>query len=188
MKIQTVFNIFSNIPSLNTDRLLLRKIKVSDAEDMFAYAKLSQVTRYLTWKPHPNIEHTREYLKYLSTRYAAGDFYDWAVVLKEENKMIGTCGFTRFDLQNNSAEIGYVLNPEYVGRGYATEAANAVIDFGFNRLGLHRIEARYMSGNIASKRVMEKLGMKPEGILREAYYVNGSYKTVGICSLLVSER
>ena len=101
--------------------------------------------------------------------------------------MIGTCGFTRFDSANNSAEIGYVINPAYHGQGIATEAARAVIDFGFSELRLHRIEARHMVGNDASHRVMEKLGMKTDGTLREAYYVNGSYRTVVICSLLQSE-
>lgn len=187
MKRETIYNIFSNIPILETDRLVLRKMKASDANDMFEYAKKSEVTRFLTWKPHPDVKYTREYLEYIATRYAVGDFYDWAVVIKGENKMIGTCGFTRFDLANNSAEIGYVLNPEYCGKGIATEAAREVVRFGFEELKLHRIEARYMSGNAASQRVMEKLGMKRDGILREAYYVHGSYKTVAVYSILSSE-
>ena len=98
--------------------------------------------------------------------------------------MIGTCGFTRFDPPNNSAEIGYVLNPAYRHMGIATEAASAIIRFGFNELLLHRIEARYMKGNDASRRVMERLGMSFEGEIREALYHNGEYKTVGICSII----
>ena len=101
--------------------------------------------------------------------------------------MIGTCGFTRFDLRNNSAEIGYVLNPAYHDRGLATEAAHEVIKFGFEELGLHRIEARHIAGNDASHRVMQKLGMTPEGCLRESYYINGTYRTVTVCSILAKE-
>ena len=184
MRKQLIYKTFSNIPTLETERLLLRRIKPADARDMFEYASRPDVTKYLLWSPHPDIEHTRQYIDYLQTRYDAGDFYDWALVLKNGGKMIGTCGFVNFDLQNNSAEIGYVLNPAYCGYGYATEAAAAVIQFGFLRLKLHRIQAKYMAGNLASRRVMEKLGMAEEGTLRDAYFVNGTYRTVTQFSIL----
>jgi len=187
MKKELLYFTFSNIPKLTTERLLLRKMKVSDAADMFEYSRLRNVTKYLTWNPHPNINYTEEYLRYISTRYATGDFYDWAVTLKENGKMIGTCGFTRFDLTNNSAEIGYVLNPAYHGKGYATEAAREVMRFGFDDLKLHRIEARHMLGNDASHKVMEKLGMTEEGTFRESYYVKREYRTVTVCAILESE-
>ncbi len=187
MKREVLFNTFSNIPVLTTERLVLRRMKAIDAADMFEYAKLPEVTRFLTWRPHPNVSYTKQYLEYLGSRYAVGDFYDWSVTLKDSGKMIGTCGFTHFDLPNNSAEIGYVLNPVYHGKGYATEAAHAVIRFGFEQLRLHRIEARLMIGNDASYRVMQKLGMKKEGTFRESYFVNGSYRTVTVCSVLRSE-
>jgi RimJ/RimL family protein N-acetyltransferase len=101
--------------------------------------------------------------------------------------MIGTCGFTRFDFPNDSAEVGYVLNPDYHGRGYATEAAGCVLRFGLERLGLHRIEARFMEGNEASLRVMQKLGMSLEGYRRESMLVKGQYRTIGVCSILQEE-
>ena len=184
MKRQTVLKIFSHIPTIETERLVLRQLRTSDAFDMFEYARRPDVTRYLLWSPHPNIEHTRQYLEYLQTRYAVGDFYDWAVVLKSEQKMIGTCGFVKFDLTNNNGEIGYVINPAYAGHGYATEAAYAVLRFGFENLKLRRIQAQYMVGNLASRRVMEKLGMTEEGTLRDAYLVNGSYRTVTVFSAI----
>ena len=185
MKREVIYKIFSNLPVIHTERLTLRKIRVSDTDDMFEYARQPEVTRYLTWYPHRNREYTKEYLEYLGSRYATGDFYDWAITLDSEGgKMIGTCGFTRFDPPNNSAEIGYVLNPAYRHMGIATEAAAAIIRFGFNELLLHRIEARYMKGNDASRRVMERLGMSFEGEMRESLYHNGEYKTVGICSII----
>jgi len=187
MKKELLYFTFSNIPRLVTERLVLRRLKVSDAADMFEYSKRRDVTKYLTWYPHPNLEYTEEYLRYISTRYATGDFYDWAVTLKDSGKMIGTCGFTRFDLPNNSAEIGYVLNPEYHGKGYATEAAKIVMRFGFEELKLHRLEARHMVGNGASHRVMEKLGMREEGTFRDSYYVRREYRTVTVCAILASE-
>lgn len=185
MKRELIYRTFSNIPVLHTDRLTLRKMKASDAADMFEYASLAQTTRYLTWRPHKNREYTKEYLEYLGTRYATGDFYDWALTLDSEGgKMIGTCGFTRFDTQNDCAEIGYVLNPVYHGQGLAVEAAKEVIRFGFEVLGLHRIEAKYIVGNTASRRVMEKLGMSFEGEHKDAIKVGGAYRSIGVCSII----
>ena len=101
--------------------------------------------------------------------------------------MIGTCGFTSFDFENNSAEVGYVLNSGYWHFGLAPEALFEVMKFGFMILGLHRIEARYIVGNENSRRVMEKLGMRFEGVSRESMFVKGKYVSVGKCAILRSE-
>jgi ribosomal-protein-alanine N-acetyltransferase len=175
------------MPELQTDRLILRRMRLTDAEDMYDYARRPEVTRYLLWSPHPDITHTRDYLQYIATRYAAGSFYDWAVVLKSSNRMIGTCGFTTIDCPHDAAEIGYVLNPDYHGMGIASEAVEAVLAFGFDQLLLHRIEARFMEGNVASLRVMEKVGMCFEGYRRESMMIKGSYRTIGYSSILAEE-
>jgi ribosomal-protein-alanine N-acetyltransferase len=187
MQKETVYRIFSNIPSIKTERLNLRKIYVSDYEDMYEYAHLASVPKYLTWYPHPSKQYTKEYLQYVSTQYNIGNFYDWAVTLKEEGRMIGTCGFTRFNFTSNSGEVGYVLNPDYHGRGIATEAVRQVMKFGFEELGLHRIECKFMEGNEASRRVMERVGMKFEGYSREAMLVKHQYRTIGTYSILENE-
>lgn len=187
MKKETVYRLFSHIPTLQTERLTLRAMRVSDAEDMFAYAKRESVSQYLTWTPHPDIQHTREYLTYIGQRYRTGDFFDWSVVLRDTDRMIGTCGFTRFDFASDSAEIGYVLNPDYGGQGLATEAVRAVLAFGFDRLSLHRIEAHYIRGNDASRRLMERVGMTFEGLARESMKIKGIYRTIGTCAILRSE-
>lgn len=187
MKKQTVYHIFAHIPQLETDRLILRRMLPTDAEDMYDYAHRSDVTRHLTWDPHPNLNYTKEYLAYISAHYAAGDFHDWAVVDREYGRMIGTCGFTRFHCESDCAEIGYVIHPAFWGRGIATEAVGEVIRFGFQRLDLNRIEAKFMEGNEASRRVMEKNGMKFEGILRQSMYIKGEYRNVGVCSILRNE-
>lgn len=187
MKRQTVYHIFSHIPQLETERLILRRLALSDVNDMFEYAHRSDVTKYLTWEPHPAIGYTREYLAYVSAHYAAGDFFDWAVVDRASERMIGTCGFTRFHYESDCAEIGYVINPAYWGRGIATEAVGAVLRFGFQRLEVNRIEARFMEGNTASRRVMEKCGMIYEGMLRQSMYIKDEYRNVGVCSVLRRE-
>ena len=187
MTVEKLGKIFGNIPTLKAERVVLRGMLVGDCFDMFEYAKKPEVTKYLTWSPHPDVEYTKAYLKTLKHHYKMGMFYDWAIVLKDENKMIGTCGFTRFNLPHNSAEIGYVINPLYRGRGIALESARIVMRFGFEELGLNRIEARYMVGNDASRRVMEKLGMTFEGISRSEIFVDGTYRDVGRYAVLKDE-
>lgn len=187
MKREDIYRIFSELPELSTERLLLRKMKVGDSFDMFEYACREDVTEFLLWKPHPSLAYTREYLQFVATHYEIGDFFDWAIIWREQEKMIGTCGFTRFDYTNNVGEIGYVINPIYRGMGVADEAVREVMRFGFERLKLNRIEAKFMEGNFASRRVMEKTGMTFEGFHRKAMKIKGKYETIGICSILRDE-
>ena len=128
-----------------------------------------------------------KFLAYVLPRYKSGDYYDWALVERATGKMIGTCGFTSFNLAANSAEVGYVLNRARWGEELAPEALRAVLRFGFGYLGLHRIEAHYIVGNEKSLRVMEKVGMKFEGILRDFMFVKGGYVSVGFAAILSEE-
>ena len=179
--------IFRDPPELDTPRLTFRKMLKKDSEDMYEYASQRAVTEYLMWSPHDSETYTRRYLTYLQSRYRTGEFHDWALVYRENGKMIGTCGFTRFNLEANSAEIGYVLNPAYWGMGLAPEAARRILQFGFLELRLHRIEAHYMIGNDRSRRVMDKIGMTFEGVQRESLHVRGHYVSIGVCSILMEE-
>ena len=182
-----IIRIFRDPPVIETKRLYLRKMAKKDAADMYEYSKRRDVTEYLLWEPHDSELYTYRYLSYLQSRYRAGDFYDWAVIWRGNNKMIGTCGFTRLNIESNSAEVGYVLNPDYWGCGIAPEAVISVMRYGFAELNLHRIEARYMVGNDRSRRVMEKIGMQFEGIGRDSMHVKGKYVSVGTCSILRNE-
>ena len=184
MKREHISRIFSKIPTLTTDRFILRRLSPDDSDDMYEYAKDKEVTEFLTWSPHENKGFTLEYLTYLQTRYDSGEFFDWAIICKSSGKMIGTCGFTRFDYKNDCAEIGYVINPDYHGQGIATEVVARVVEFGFNDLLLNRIECRFIDGNTASRRVMEKNAMTFEGILRGGMLIKGDYKDIGICAIL----
>lgn len=179
--------IFTDIPTLYTKRLILRKMNIRDDEDVYEYSRDPRVSRYLLWYPHDSLKTTRGYLKYIEKRYKCATFYDWAIVLKEENKMIGTCGFTSLDVENNKGEVGYVVNASYWNRGIASEALEAVMQFGFTELDLHRIEAKYMVENPVSARVMEKAGMAFEGISRSMIYAKGRYVDVGTYAILKNE-
>lgn len=187
MNREEIVQLFSEMPTLETERLTLRPMKGSDAEDMYRYAKRLDVTEYLLWCPHPSQSYTEKYLRYIEQRYRLGDFYDWAVVEKQSGRMIGTCGFTRFDCPHNIGEIGYVLSPEVHGKGFGTEAASRVLAFGFEVVGLHRIEVKFMEGNAASLHVAEKLGMTFEGYRRDGMLVKGKYRTIGTSAILSDE-
>lgn len=185
-----LYKIFSKIPTIHTKRLTLKKITESDAEDVFEYSSDPEVSKYLLWYPHKNIEYTKEYLYRLKNDYRIGRYYDWGVYIRggeNDGKMIGTCGFTSFDLYNNSAEVGYVLNRNFWGQELSSEALKAVIEFGFEKLLLHRIEAKFILDNVNSKKVMEKCQMTYEGVLRSSMMVKGDYKDIGVCSILSEE-
>ena len=179
--------LFSKAPVLETDRLIFRSIRASDVYDIYEYSSNPKTSQYLLWEPHESIEFTKRFIDIILAKYKSGEFHDWAIVCKENKKMIGTCGFTRMDELNRVAEIGYVLNPDYWGNGFATEAAKRVMEFAFEELKVNRVEARFMFGNEASLKVMHKIGMKFEGYQRESLFVKGRYRTIGIASILKRE-
>ena len=178
---------FSPSLVLRTERLVLRRLAVADYRDMYEYSKMPETSRYLLWSPHETPRFTKKYLSYLQGQYRSGAFHDFAVVEKASGKMIGTCGFTSFDLANNSAEVGYVLSPAVWGRGYAAEALKCVMRFGFHELDLHRMEAKIMDGNNASMRVAEKCGMRREAIHKNAMFIKGGYRTIVEYAILAEE-
>ncbi len=173
-----------NMPTIKTERLVLRKMTPLDAKDMYEYSSKSEVTKYLSWTEHESEEYTRQYLKFLKSKYKKGEYLDWGITLKSTGKLIGTCGFTSIDLSNSKGEIGYVLNPEYSGNGYATEAVKAVLEYAFFTLKLNRMEARVMEGNLPSVKLLEKIGMTFEGRGEEEIFVKGEYKNILHYSLL----
>ena len=159
----------------------------SDWRDLYDYARDPEVSKYLTWSYYESERDAVRYLSYVLPRYKRGEYYDWALIDRATGKMIGTCGFTSFDLPSNSAEVGYVLTRARWGEELIPEALRAVIRFGFISLGLHRIEARYIVGNEKSLRVMQKVGMKYEGVLRDSMFVKGEYVSVGVAAILRDE-
>ena len=187
MKPSFLQKLFCRIPELRGQRLLLRRIRHADAKDMYTYSRRADVTRYLLWTPHPSLEHTEQYISYLQEQYRSGALYDWAITLAESGKMIGTAGFSAVHPEHNSAEIGYVLNPDFHNRGYATEAVRLVLDFGFRVMKLHRIEARCFADNLASRRVMEKCGLSYEGTAKDGMKIKGKYETIFTYAILENE-
>lgn len=167
--------IFSNIPILISKRLTLRKITVSDAKDMFEYARVPKVSKYTVWSPHKDISETLDFIRYVIRNYRSCESEDWGIIYKPDTKFIGTIGFFNWDEANRKAEIHYALSNRYSGLGIMTEAVKRTLDFGFTKMRLNRIEARCMMNNKASERVMQKCGMKYEGIMRGGLFAKGRY-------------
>ena len=170
---------------LETDRLILRQFTINDAEAMFEnYASSDKVTKYMTWQTHSDINATKDYLRGLIESYKDGKTFDWAIELKSESKVIGSIGAKKLDESVSKIEVGYCIGEKWWGHGIVTEALRKVINFLFNEVGVNRIEAYHDVRNLASGRVMQKCGMKFEGILRKFYPFNDGTADVYIYAIL----
>jgi [ribosomal protein S5]-alanine N-acetyltransferase len=162
-------HILTHFTELETERLIIRKMNIADSEDIFSFTSDPEIIR-LT----PIFELTKtkyeaiNYIEKCMGNYAKGNSEFWAIVYKKNNKVIGIVCIDI--LSRYKGDIGYAITREYWGNGIATEAAKAVINFGFNVLGLKRIEGTCDPRNKASARVLEKCGMSYEGLLKSYYY------------------
>ena len=153
--------------TIDTTRLILRRFTEHDAQDMFNnWATDHEVTRYLSWPVHTDVEVSKKILFGWIASYTNPEFYQWAIMLKDEQKVIGTISLITLSNNHENCEIGYCIGRKYWGQGIVTEALQGVISFLFREVGFERISAFHHSENIASGRVMVKAGMQYEGRLR----------------------
>ena len=153
--------------TLETERLILRKFEISDADDMFNnWANDDRVTKYLSWPTHSNVEITKALMQEWATTYDK-ETYNWAIVNKCSNSVIGSITVVAKSNQDEWAEIGYCIGRDYWGKGLTLEALKALIEFLIKKVGYNRIQAIHYEENKASGRVMQKAGMKYEGVKRE---------------------
>jgi len=152
---------------IETDRIILRRFKVSDAKDVFEhYASDEEVTKFLTWKTHENLDVTKAILSEWVKKYANDDFYSWAIYNLDSGEVIGAISL-KTTPERFRGEIGFVLGKAYWNKGIMTEALKEILKYGFERIGLSRIQAAHHIMNKASGKVMLKAGMKHEGRLRK---------------------
>ena len=176
--------IFSHLPILKTERLILRPLRMSDARDLFAYAQDPQVSRHVLWDTHETLRDSRQFLRGAIRQYRQGLPGSFAITLKDSGRMIGTFGFMLVNYEYKSAEVGYSLSREYWNRGIMTEALRQVVEFGFQELRLNRIEAQHDVDNPASGRVMAHVGMQYEGTLRQRIKNKGRFVDVALYAIL----
>lgn len=178
------YQIFQNIPELETSRLVLRRLVMSDMQDLFEVASHPEVTRYITWETHRTLEDARRFIQVVHDWYDRQEVLYWGVLRKSDLKLIGTCGIFEWVTRDARAELSYTLGRPYWGQGFASEIVNSLVRFGFETLQLNRLEGRCLVENVASAHVMEKAQLSLDGILRQQLYLKGAYRDLKIYSLL----
>ena len=176
--------------TIETDRLILRQFTMEDADAMFRnWAGDDEVTKHLTWPTHTDVEVTKLVLADWTGHYPEPDFYNWAIVLKENGpEPIGSIAVVGIDKKIDGAAMGYCMSRAHWRKGIMAEALTALIAFLFDEVGFNRIEADHDPNNPASGRVMEKSGMRHEGIMRQAGLSNQGIIDVSRWAILRSDR
>ncbi|MBE6854828.1 MAG: GNAT family N-acetyltransferase [Ruminococcus sp.] len=162
--------------TIETERLILRRFAYSDDDAMLRYWVADETIQSLYSEPtYPTKEAVRGLLdKYISS-YEKPDYYRWAIIDKEAGVCIGQIAYFLVDSKNHFAEIEYCIGSSFQCRGLATEAAKAVIRYGFEKMNLHKVQICTKTINAPSRRVIEKCGLTYEGTLRDYFYMNGAY-------------
>ena len=167
--------------TLETERLILRKFEITDAQNMFDnWASNPNVTKYLIWQPYTNVDDVKAYIQFCIDNYRNNDNYNWVIEYKENGQAIGSISVVEVHENINAVTVGYCLGEEYWRKGIMTEAFKGVIDFLFKEVEVERIESTHDVNNPNSGKVMEKCGLQYEGTLRKAAVNNQ-----GICDSVV---
>ncbi len=175
-------------PMLVTQRLLLRPLTLWDAPVIQRLAGRREIADTTISIPHPYFEEqARQWIISAADLFAKGKSVVFAIQLRRETNLVGTIGLRDIDPEHLQAELGYWIAVEHWNQGYATEAAKAALAYGFGQLGLNRIYASHMVRNSASGRVLSKIGMKQEGLLRQRVRKWGRFEDVVTMAILREE-
>ncbi|MCW3122341.1 MAG: family N-acetyltransferase [Flavipsychrobacter sp.] len=175
--------LFETFPVLHTSRLDLIEITPAHRVDLFRIFTDERVTKYYDVLPLNEESDAQKIMDILAQRYQNKTGIRWGIALKGHKEIIGNLGFNTFTPGHRST-IGYSIEPEYWNKGLITEAIQEIVRYGFNELGVNRIEAEVMPGNTASEKVLDKLGFLHEGLLRQWMYWNGKYNDINMYALL----
>ncbi|MCX6658070.1 MAG: GNAT family protein [Euryarchaeota archaeon] len=179
----------TRFPVLKTRRLVLRQVTMEDAPWYFEHFNMNEIAE---GQDHPgprNLREARAELKlYFVDVFRLKRGIRWGITVKGDDKLIGSAGFYKWiQPERYQAEMGYDLNPAYWGKGIMTEALSAIIQYGFDHMGLHRIEVLISHHNRRSQKLIRELGFKREGVLRDHYFIEGRFSDDVIFSLLKEE-
>ena len=175
---------FHPFPNITTERLILRAIALEDAPEILALRSDPEAMKYLDRPFTKSIAEAKEFAQKNIDQLNANDGINWAITLKENPALIGTIGFWRIDKQHHRAEIGYMLITAHQRKGFMQESLAAVLQYGFNTMHLHSIEANVNPANEAAKKILLKNNFVQEAYFRENYYYQGSFLDSAIFSLL----
>jgi ribosomal-protein-alanine N-acetyltransferase len=178
---------FSPFPVLLTERLVLDRTVDADAHHLYLLRSNDGVMRYVE-RPRPqNDDDALANIRSMDQKIIDNEAIAWAIRIKGNPELIGVIGYWRAKPEHYRAEVGYMIMPEYWGRGITSEALMAVLEYGFSEMQLHSVEADINPDNVASRKVLLKAGFKSEAFFRENYFWQGRFYNSEIFGLIASE-
>ncbi len=171
---------FVPYPVIETERLKIRMVQKGDAEDLYELCRRPETSRFSLWSPHEDLKETKEFIAYQISLYRKRKCMFFVVEEKASGKVIGTCSYVSMDSDYKMAEIGYSILSDLWNHGFATEVAEALTGYAFDRIGVQRVFARLLPQNTASARVLLKLGFEFEGRAKNGFYYNGRVDDVDV--------
>jgi [ribosomal protein S5]-alanine N-acetyltransferase len=175
---------FLPFKTLHTKRLVLREITMEDTDSVFSIRSNKNAMKYIGKPIAKSIDEAKELIQKFVDAIKNNEGITWGICLSDTNNVIGTIGFWRISKEHYRAEIGYMLHPDYWNKGIVTEAAEAVLEFGFKQLKFHSVEAFLTPENLGSVRLLEKSGFKKEGHFKENYFFEGVFSDTAVYSIL----
>jgi [ribosomal protein S5]-alanine N-acetyltransferase len=175
------------LPTLPGERIALRWLTAADADDIYEIYSDPEAMRFWSTTAMTAKSQARTLLREIREEHVAGHLHEWGLLCQKGGKIIGTCTLFHLDRSNRRAEIGFALGRPWWGRGLMGEALTVLLDFAFGELGLRRIEADTDPANSASIRLLESLGFRREGLLRERWNVGGELQDTVFLGLLARE-
>lgn len=177
---------FTPFPILETENLILRQISLDDDHEVFEIRSNPETMKFIPRPLAETIEDAQKFIGECNSSIEKNDLINWAIAKREDNKLIGMIGFFRLQPENFRGEIGYILNPNFHGKGIMKEATDEALKYGFEKLNFHSIEAVIDPRNNASERILQKTGFTKEAHFKENFFYNGEFLDSVIYSLLKS--
>lgn len=175
---------FSPFPQLQTERLILKRLTPEDAPSLFEMRSNPEVMKYIDRPLAKTVDDATALIQVISDLLEKNEAITWGIFLNNDACIRGTIGFWRIEKENHRAEIGYLLHPMLQGKGFMQEAIESVIDFGFETMRLHSIEANVKPENKASEKLLLRNGFVQEGYFKENYFFDGAFRDTVVYSLL----
>ena len=166
---------FDPFPELETERLRLREVNVDDKKEVFQLRSDKDIMKFIPRPLVKNVEEAIEFIRTIEEGIKKKEFINWAITLKGNDKLIGIIGFYRMAIDHNRAEVGYILQGDFQKKGIMREALLEVINYGFNKMKLHTIEAVIDPRNAASENILVKSNFTKEAHFRENFFYEGEY-------------
>lgn len=176
-----------NFPQLETERLVLRQIAPEDAEDLYRIFSDEEAMRYWSCRPFTTPRQADRLIASMAQAAQQGAGIHWAITWRDDGRLIGKCGYNEWRKAHRRGDISYIIDRGAWGKGVVSEALGAVLRYGFEQMNLHSIEAGVTPGNDASTRMLERLGFRLEGHLKESFLVEDVFVDSLIYSLLQKE-